>query len=102
MTLNGRSKAAKARKLAESITYRVAIIGIAWEGFTGTYGYSFDHEPTAQEIKAKAGDFQSIVDYETMRVTHIRYTDGDRRIHKITQPWGREDSIDIYCDANGC
>ena len=98
----GRSKQAKARKLAETVSYRVAIIGIAWQGFKGTYQYSFGHEPTAEEIQRGAGDFQTVLDYETVRITLIRYTDGERRIIKITRPWEHEESIDTYCDVNGC
>lgn len=99
----GRSRAAKARKLNESISYCVAIIGITWEGTEGTYSYTFDHEPTAEEIKHKAGDFQAILDYDVKQLRTIRYSDGERRIVKNVRPWANgEESIDKYCDANGC
>lgn len=98
----GRTKQAKARKLGESVSYRVALIGVAWEGFTGTYEYSFDHEPTTEEVERRAGDFQSVTDYETVKITRIQYTDGDRRIVKIVRPWQSQESIDLYCNANGC
>jgi hypothetical protein len=101
-TKAGRSKAARARKLGESVSYHTYLIGIAWAGFEGTYDYQFDHAPTAEEVKAKAGDFQAIMDFETQAVRTIRYTDGERRIVKTVRPWANEDSVDKYCGANGC
>ena len=98
----GRSKAAKARKLSESVSYRVYIIGWAWGGFQGTYSYTFSHEPTQKEIEHGAGDFQSVDDYEIVRLRCIHYSDGERRIVKTIRPWANQDSVDIYCDANGC
>src|ERR1700690_90819 len=98
----GRSKAAKARKIGESTTYQVHVIGHAWGGFKGTYGYFFDHEPTEQEINAKAGDFESLIDWQIISVRTIQYNDGERRIVSVVRDWHLSDSADFYCDANGC
>lgn len=100
-TKAGRSKAAKARKLATSVSFRVALIGTTWQGFVGTYSYTFNHAPSGEEVVARAGDFQSIHDYETVSVTLIQYTDGERRIVKVVRPWQLPDSVELYCDANG-
>lgn len=104
MTLSkaGRSKQAKVRKLSDTVVYRVYLIGISWWGFGGTYSYSFDHLPTEDEITTKAGDFQSITDYEVEQRRTIHYTDGELNIIKIVRPWARVQSVDTYCDANGC
>ena len=102
MTLNkaGRTKAAKARKLRETVSYRVFLIGRAWGGFDGTYSYTFAHNPSESEVKAAAGDFESVEDFETQEVRTIYYTDGERRIVKTVRPWSNVESIDKYCDAN--
>ena len=104
MTLNkaGRTKAAKARKLRETVSYRVFLIGRAWGGFDGTYSYTFAHNPSESEVKAAAGDFESVEDFETQEVRTIYYTDGERRIVKTVRPWSSVESFDKYCDANGC
>lgn len=56
LTKVGRSKIARARKTGESVSYRVWIIGIAWQGFEGCADYTFDHEPTLEDIERKAID----------------------------------------------
>jgi hypothetical protein len=88
----GRSKAAKARKLNVSLNYRVDIIGFTWEGFEGTYSYSFDHEPTSKEIRSKAGDFQEIKDYCITAVRRTQFPDGYRIQHTVVEPWKRDES----------
>lgn len=98
----GRSKAAKARKLGEFTTYRVFVIGHAWGGFKGTYSYTYDHNPTEQFIKARAGDFESLIDWQIMAHRRIVYSDGERTIVTKVKDWQLEDSVDFYCDANGC
>ena len=98
----GRSKAAKAKKLGEFTTYRVYVIGYTWEGFKGTYSYTYDHEPTEQFIKARAGDFESLVDWQVVQHRKIMYSDGERTIVTKVRDWQLEDSVDVYCDANGC
>lgn len=99
-THTGRSKQAKARKLSTSTYYQVSLLGIAWQGFTGTYVYTFNHDPTLKEVNARAGDFQHVIDYETIEVKTIQYTDGDRRIIKTVRPWEFYDSEEKFLDAN--
>jgi hypothetical protein len=91
-TKAGRSKAAKARKLNTSITYRVDLIGWAWGGFKGTYEYTFDHEPSAKEIRSRAGDFESIEDYQVTAEIRTQLADGYQLRHKTVEPWKREES----------
>lgn len=101
MTL-GRSKAAKGRKVNTSIVYRVDLIGQTWEGYDGTYSYSFDHQPTAKEIRSKPGDFQGIKDYSITAVIRTQLTDGYQVRHKIVKPWKREESdLEFFASQNG-
>ena len=46
----------------KTVHYEAHVTGSIWEpGFNDCQMvYSFDHLPTAKEIKSKAGDFQSI------------------------------------------
>ena len=98
----GRSKAAKARKLGEFTTYRVYVIGQTWGGYKGTYSYTYDHLPTEQFIKARAGDFASLTDWQIVSERKIVYSDGERKIITKVRDWQLPDSGDFYCDVNGC
>lgn len=98
----GRTKQARARKIGESVSYRVWIVGHTWEGFKGSYSYIFNHEPTADEIVKGAGDFQGVIDYQINRITTIHYTDGERRIVKIVRDWDSLENGEFCCDAYGC
>jgi|SRR6266851_68640 len=95
----GRSKAAKARIIGQSTGYTVNIIGVTWEGYEGTYTYTFPYLPTQHQITQRAGDFQSIKDYETVAVTHTDYVDGYRVRRKIVDHWQHSESADQWTDS---
>ena len=86
--------------------YTVNIIGTTWGGFQSAYSYNFTQtsEPTAQEIKRKAGDFSSVDDYQI--ITHsTEYTRPDEltivttHTEKIVRNWQSEESADLYLEA---
>jgi len=87
MTLKGRSKAARDRKLSESTGYRVDVVGILWQGTEGSTSYTFSYLPTPEQITQRAGDFQSILDYQVTAVTSIQYVDGYRVIRRVVEPF---------------
>jgi hypothetical protein len=103
MTLNkvGRSKAAKARIVSTRTHYVVDVIGYTWEGYVGTYTYDFSTLPTQYQITLKAGDFESILDYQTREEKVIYYTDGRRLIHKTIDAWQKPDSEEKFLDSQG-
>lgn len=41
-------------------SYDAKVSGIAWAGYKASTEYSFDHQPTREEVLAKAGDFESV------------------------------------------
>ena len=96
----GRSKAARAQRLGTSISYRVDLIGLTWGGFTGTYSYTFDDDPSAKEIRSKAGDFQTIDDYKVTADIRTQLVDGYQLRHKIVEPWKRKKSELQFMAAN--
>lgn len=98
----GRTKQARARKIGETVSYRVWIVGYTWEGFKSAYDYHFARIPTREEIERKAGDFQSVEDYQVYETRTIHYTDGERRIGKIVRDWTNPESSDFCCEAYGC
>ena len=49
--------------------FQVNVIGQAWGGFESTYTYEFEKFPTLQDVRSKAGDFESVDDYEVIKST---------------------------------
>lgn len=45
------------------IACSVKITGQTWQGFDGSIEHAFNHEPSHEEIMAKAGDFQFVTGY---------------------------------------
>ena len=75
MTLTGRTRRAKAQRAKDHIrtAYKVELVGQTWEGFMADYEYMFDVDPTTEQIKARASDFQSIDSYSVTKYeTRVR------------------------------
>lgn len=101
MTLKvGRSKQAKNRKLSQSTGYRVDVIGTTWAGYESTYTYTFPYLPDATKINLRAGDFQSVDDYQITAVTRVEYVDGHRVRFDVVCEWAKDDSADKFAEAN--
>ena len=104
-TKAGRSKQARARKIDESVCYRVWVVGMLWQGTKGATSYNFmspSQEPTEQQVLERAGDFSDVLDYEIVKIRTITYTDGDRRIVKVVRPWNSVENGEFCCDVYGC
>ena len=79
--------------------YQVRVIGATWEGFDATYSYEFDHVPTEAEVKQRAGDFQSIADYQVIEITRTGDWEREVTTRKVVRDWESEDSEDTYMCA---
>jgi hypothetical protein len=66
------------------MTYTVVVVGHLWSGPLSSYEYEFYHEPTEAEIKAKAGDFQSVDDYQVTKVERSNLTSNQGRTRTYT------------------
>lgn len=98
----GRTRKAKMQR-ERTVSYRVFVIGLTWAGYSATYTYDFEHSPTAQQIKAKAGDFQSLTDYAVHRITNITtfredgYT--NTKTVECVKVWNHPDSDDTFRES---
>ncbi len=72
--------------------YTVDVLGQTWEGLDSSYQYFFTHEPTAEEIKARACDFQSIEDYRVTCITVSGTWALETTARTVIRPWQEEDS----------
>ena len=75
----GRTRKAKARPNV-TVGYTVSVIGMAWGKFEATYDYTFDHLPTLTEVKAHAGDFESISQATCERIEVRTERKGNKRV----------------------
>jgi hypothetical protein len=87
--------------MQESTIYTVRLIGETWEGFTSSYEYTFRHEPTAEEIKSKAGDFQSITDYQVYRQRTVGTWESETTTRELIRNWQNENNAIAYVMAGG-
>ena len=77
--------------------FQVNVIGRAWGGFESTYQYHFNKLPTLQDIRSKAGDFESIDDYEIVKhtTTFAPTPKGYKRIDECetVREWASEQAV---------
>lgn len=81
------------------ISFEVGVIGCAWQGFEATYLYTFDKFPTEKEITSKAGDFQSITDYQITRITTGGSWEYDWTRRAVVRDWSKPESEEKYWNA---
>lgn len=87
--------------------YSVTIVGWAWGGFTSSYRYEFDHLPTKHEIECRAGDFESVTDYEIEATEHKVQVGKGGKVstetitRRLVREFVKEDSADVVMACNG-
>lgn len=81
--------------------YTTSVIGRAWAGFKATYQYKTDNFP--QNIKALAGDFQEVLDYQVDKTSFTLRVEQNKTITtttvEIIRPWEHQESEDFFIDC---
>lgn len=91
-------------KTAEINThYQVNVVGRMWQGSIGCYSYEFQSLPTLQDVRSKAGDFESVEDCEVIKSTSTFQPSesGYKRTTEteIVRSWDTDVSAEIYLDC---
>lgn len=83
----------------KQVSFTVDVVGRIWSGHTGTYSYHFVTFPGETAIRAKAGDFESITDYEVTRITAGGDWSHSWTRRKVIRAWQDEANRDIYLES---
>lgn len=83
-------------------TYRLNLIGYTWSGHRASYAYNVNDVPKdALAVKRIAVDFESVEDYEVVKVTHGGDWAHEWTKREIVRAWENETHADVYSELQG-
>lgn len=80
-------------------SFHVNLIGRIWQGQIAAYSYVDSEMPKdARAVLALAGEFQSVIDYQVVKVTRGGEWSHEWTRRKVVREWTEDDSQDAYFD----
>lgn len=82
-------------------SYQIQVIGQVWAGYDSTYEYTSPTMPDADVVRRMAGDFQSIVDYQVIRIEQSGTWARSVTVREVARGWSLPDSASIFLQGQG-
>src|SRR5271166_5006240 len=87
--------------------HKLNIIGVLWQGVRGAYTYEVRFIPVSDtEVNQLAVDFQSVLDWQVVRIEQSSETVGQKLIHtrseEVVRDWAKPASEDLWAEMEAC